>query len=202
MNNVVSSANLKKKDYVINQDEKGVVLLDVNWSRKWACGQFENAQLVSLNFEKIDVVSKNHNKYSTIRIKTSSKLFAKRRFINYGFLIEPGEYAFSGWSLKAAKSESDIGYFKAEKSDLIDESNLLGGSFNVNKGEIVFIGNFFLDCYEKNPIPWRYYPTNKAGFELQKAEYRKKYKFLKNRDIQFRLLKTEHFGLNFESPNY
>ncbi len=197
--NPAFSAKLKKKDYIQSQAEKAVVLFDVSWGRKWACGQFHNAQLTHLAFEKTGVKETDHTKYSKINIETPSKAFAKPKFINYGFLVEPGEYIFSGWSVKAAKSTTDVGYFKADKNDLTSEDGVFAGSFNVKKGETIFIGLFFLDCYE-SPIPWRYYPDGKESFEILKNKYSKKYKFLNKDDIQFRLLKTTSFGQPYELP--
>lgn len=34
--------------------EQGVVLLDVRWGRQWPCGQYQNAQLISFTFDKIE----------------------------------------------------------------------------------------------------------------------------------------------------
>lgn len=194
-----SSAKLKKSDYIQNQTEKSVVLLDVNWGRKWACGEFENAQLTNLSFEKLGIEEGEHNKYSKIEIKTPSRAFAKPVFKNYGFLVEPGKYIFSGWSVKVAKSTTDVAYFKADKNDLVSDEENLGGSFDVEKGETIFIGLFFLDCYKK-PIPWRYYPDGRKSFEIQKNRYIKKYKFLDKDKIQFQLLKTTTFGRHYEIP--
>jgi len=174
ISNFTFAAKLKKNDYIKNKFEKSVVLIDVNWGRKWACGQFENAQLLSLTFEKLGVAIEKHNKYSKIELKTPSRAFAKSNFKNYGFLVEPGEYAFSGWAVKAAKSETDVGTFKATRSDLVTEEVNFGGTFEVQKEEVIFIGNFFLDCY-RSPIPWRYYPDGKEAFEFLKGKYSNKY---------------------------
>jgi len=197
ISNITIAAKLKKNDYIKNKTEKSVVLFDVNWGRKWACGQFENAQLLSLTFEKLGVAVEKHNKYSKIELKTPSRAFAKLNFKNYGFLVEPGEYAFSGWAVKAAKSTTDVGTFKATRRDLVTGEVNFGGTFEVQKDEIIFIGNFFLDCYQ-SPIPWRYYPDGKEAFEFLKEEYSNKYKFIDKDKIQFRLLKTSNFGQPYE----
>lgn len=197
--NLAYSAKLKKKDYLKNKVEKAVVLFDVNWGRKWACGQYENAQLTNLTFEKVDQKENKHNKYSIIELKTPSKLFAKPMFIHHGFIVDPGTYAFSGWAVKVAKSTSEVGYFKAKRSDLINGNAYIGGSFTVEDGEVIFIGSFFLDCYQ-SPIPWRYYPDGKKSFEAQKDRMTKKFKFIDKDTIKFRLLNTTNFGQNYQLP--
>lgn len=71
--------------------------------------------------------------------------------MNYAFLVEPGEYLLSAFSVRVAKSVSKVGYFKAERGELVSAGTSKGGSFTVSVGEIVYIGHFALDCFQ-NPV--------------------------------------------------
>ena len=193
------SAELKKYDYVKHSDEMGVIIVDVNWGRQWGCGKFENAQLERLKFEKFPLDDKGHDKYSEIQLESPSRLFVKNQFHSYGFLVNPGKYAFTEWSVKVAKSTREVGYFNAGRDKLVDGSNYPGGTFEVSANEIVYIGSIFLDCLQ-TPIPWRYYADGKDAFLRHIEEYKKKYKFIKDREIKFRLLDTKYFGEEYSLP--
>ena len=43
--------------YARERGSQGVVLLSVNWGRQWGCGAFENAQLLSLSFDRLSGAS-------------------------------------------------------------------------------------------------------------------------------------------------
>jgi len=186
-------AKLEKRDYSRLSDEMGVVLLDVNWGRQWNCAGNENAQLVSLRFENVSRKPGEHSKYTEISLKTPARLFVNSVFLNYGFLIEPGTYAFTEWSVKVAKSVNDIVFMRASREDLVEGDVYHGGSFTLEAGEAIYIGNFFLDCYH-SPIPWRYYSEGKDSFDRHIGEYKDKFKFLQGTEIEFRILETENFG--------
>lgn len=176
----------------------GVVLADVNWGRQWKCGSFENAQLENLKFERIPL-DKKHDKYSQIILESPSRLFVDNKFIGYGFMVKPGRYALTGWSVKAAKSVHDVGYFNASRDQLVKGDDYPGGSFEVGANEIIYIGNIFLDCLQ-TPMPWRYYTEGKENFHKQAEQYKAKYKFIKDRTITYRLLDTKYFGTPYSLP--
>ena len=197
----VYAAVLNAKKYKEYGEDMGVVLLDVNWGRYWGCGQYENAQLINLKFELFPDNNKTPDKFSVIDLKTPSRLMVDPVFLNYGFLVNPGHYALTGASVKVANSNPiRVGYFKGNKNNFIKDDKAEGGTFTVGKGEVVYIGNFYLDCTENPPIPWRYYSQGHENFKKQVAEYKRKYKFLKDKDVIYRLFKTEHFGLDYELP--
>ncbi len=109
-----NSEKLKSRIYKKNKDSMGVVLLDVNWGRAWNCGGFENAQLTNLVFDKIPLTNSQADKYSSIRLKTPSRLLVDPEYRSYGFIVHPGAYALTGVTIKAARSVNDVGYLRAE----------------------------------------------------------------------------------------
>jgi len=161
---LVQATELKKSDYIKKSNEMGVILIDVNWGRQWNCGGYENAQLESLRFENVSLEGEAHNKYTEIKLESPSRLFVKNHFLNYGFIVKPGKYAFTEWSIKDAKSVQDVGYLKASHDEMVDGEIYHGGTFEVGANEIIYIGNMFLDCLQ-SPIPWRYYTEGKANFK-------------------------------------
>jgi hypothetical protein len=44
---------LTEKAYAAEGQQKGTILLQVNWGRTWHCGKYENAQLQLLVFSKL-----------------------------------------------------------------------------------------------------------------------------------------------------
>jgi len=82
---------------------------------------------------------------------------------------------------------------------LIKDGKPEGGTFTATAGEIVFIGNFFLDC-QTGPMLWRFYPEKKEAFQQQVAEYRTKYPFLEADRFRFRLFRSKYFGNDYELP--
>jgi len=193
------AVELKKNDYVKKSNEMGVVLVDVNWGRQWGCGKFENAQLASLKFEQVPLDDEEHDKYSEIKLESPSRLFVKKHFLSHGFMVKPGKYAFTEWSVKVAKSVREVGYFNAGRDKLVDGNNYPGGTFEVGANEIIYIGNIFLDCLQ-TPIPWRYYTEGKEKFLQHVEQYKTKFGFLKDREITYRLLDTKYFGSSYSLP--
>ena len=177
---------LSADNYEKSITSKGVVLVAANWGRQWKCGDFENAQLVKLEFTNLE-------NEANLQLETPSKLNVNPEFINYGYIVEPGTYALSAFSVKVAKSTSDVGYFSADKNKLIPDNTPKGGTFSVKAGEVAYIGHFFLDCY-KEPIPWRYYPEGKEAFNAYVNSVKKQFTYLSDADISFSILDTTLFG--------
>jgi len=182
---------LTKKNYNNSKNEKAVVIYGVNWGRQWGCAGFENAQLQRLTFTRIDLESGRLDQKNIV-LKTFSKLLAEDRYKAYTMIIAPGEYALSGFDVKIAKSVKEVGHLKAGINELFENGKPTGGTFKVNPGEIVYIGEFGLDCvYE--PIPWRYYIEEK-DFERYIKGFRKEYKFVGDKQVMYRLFQTNKFG--------
>ena len=195
----VAIREVTRKSYQTGIATSAVVVFDVNWGRHWNCGGYENAELMKLEFDRITGEPKAPDAKADFVVDGPSRLTRKLRFLNYAFILPPGEYALSGVSIKVARSVSDVGYLNAKRSDLTKDGKPEGGSFTVAAGEIVFIGNFFLDC-QTGPMLWRYYPEKKEDFQSQVAEYRAKYPFLEAERFRFRLFRTKYFGTDFELP--
>jgi hypothetical protein len=183
---------LSRGNYEEYKNEKAVILYGVNWGRRWGCAGFDNAQLQSLIFSRIDSVS-NDLDGEDIVLNTPAKLFAKNVSESYAIIVEPGEYALTGFDIKIAKSQSDVSHIKAKNMDLFENGKPAGGSFKVNAGEIVYIGDFGLDCAGDEPIPWRYY-IQKEDFESYVAGFKEKYKFIGDEQVIYRLFRTDKFG--------
>lgn len=191
------SEKLDQEIYSKFKDEKGTVLVAVNWGRLWGCGKFENAQLEKLGFESGKATIDSESPGSEILLESPSRVFVDNKFVDYGFIVEPGEYYLSEFSVKVAKSSSDVGYHAAGKDDLVKNGKPEGGMFTVNTGETVYIGHFFLDCYYE-PVPWRFYPDGRDAFEEYKRDIKKQFPYIDESSIKFRLFKSKYFGHDYE----
>jgi hypothetical protein len=105
--------------------------------------------------------------------------------------VAPGEYLLSGFTIKVAKSVSEVGYIAASRSALMKGSPQGAGVFKVAAGETVYIGHFALDCIA-SPILWRYY-LFEDDLKATRA-YKNKYPYLDTSNVAYRPLKTEKFG--------
>ena len=189
--------NVISKDTYTQDKTKGVVLLDVNWGRRWNCGTHENAQLISLAFDKLPMPIISNEVEPTLVLLSPSRLMVDPVFLNYAFSLEPGEYGISAFSIKIADSISKVGFLTAQRDILYKESKPIGGSFIVKPNETVFIGSFYLDCtYE--PTLWRYYPDGRIAFQKLIEKYKKSFPFLDLEDVKFRLFRTKTFGKDYE----
>lgn len=195
----IAIREVTKKTYQDGIADNAVVVFDVNWGRHWNCGGFENAELMKLEFDRIGGPPKAADAKADFVVTGPSRLTRTLRFLNYAFILPPGEYALSGISIKVARSISDVGYLNAKRAELIKDGKPEGGTFTVAPGEIVFIGNFFLDC-QTGPMLWRYYPETKEDFQKQVAEYRAKFPFLEADRFRYRLFKSKFFGTDYELP--
>jgi len=192
------ATNVITKDVYAQSGEKsGVVLLDINWGRWWGCGGSENAQLISLAFDRLPARSLENEAEPSLVVHSPARLTVNPVFLNYAFSLEPGEYALSAFSIKVADSMAKVGYQIAQRSRLYKDGKPIGGSFTVKPGETVFIGNFYLDC-AYGPTLWRYYPADRDAFDKQIAEYKNSLPFLDLSDVKYRLFQTSEFGLDYE----
>jgi hypothetical protein len=180
-------------DSYANRGSKGVVLLDANWGRRWNCGGFENAELRSLSFDRTPPSKSSDDASADLTLEQPPSVLTRSIFVNYALLVEPGKYVLSGFKMKVARSVSDIGYWIAKRSDLIKDGTVQGGTFTINAGETIYIGNFFLDCFQ-HPQPWRYYTEGAEDFRKHLAQYKDKYPFLDIDHVTYRLFETTKLG--------
>jgi hypothetical protein len=172
--------------------EQGVVIVYINWGRTWKCGSYENAQILELTFRKMPLEQST----SQLELVTPSRLMVNPRFERYAYVVAPGEYALTGFDVKVARSVNDVGHFIGDESNLIKEGKPSGGTFNVNAGEVVYIGHFGLDCAVE-PFLWRYYARERSDFELVVTKLRESYPVLRDVPVTFRLFSTEMLGKPF-----
>lgn len=168
----------------------GVIIVQVNWGRRWKCNTYENAQLQAITFTKspIDVPGP-----VSLELETPSKLFVDNRFLPYALVVLPGEYVLTAFDVKIARSTTDVAHIKASKENLIKDGKPVGGSFTVKPGEIVYVGHFGLDCGAE-PFLWRYYIDGRDEFERYVDDFRQKFPFVKTVPVQFRLFSTQTLG--------
>ena len=183
--------------YAQRKNAKGVVVMAINWGRKWGCGTFENAELRSIAFDRVPVQKAADDQRPDLLLDGPLRLIAKPIFVDYALLVEPGEYALSGFNIKVARSASDVGYIIARRSELVKDGQPQAGSFTVGAGEIVYIGNFFLDCTD-SPTLWRYYSEGREGFRTHMGEVKQKYPFLDLDKVQYRLFHTTVLGHEYQ----
>lgn len=188
---------LTKEVYEQTGKTNGVVLLDINWGRWWGCGDHENAQLISLAFDRLPARSLTNKAEPSLVVHSPSRFMVDPVFSKYAFSLEPGEYALSAFSIKVADSATKVGFLTAQRSQLYKNGKPIGGTFTVESGEAVFIGNFYLDC-TYGPTLWRYHPDGRAGFDKQITEYKSSFPFLDLNNVKFRLFKTGEFGQDYE----
>lgn len=186
-----SLVTLDEKTFEKYADEKAIIVLHINWGRMWGCAKVDNAQLVEMNFLRIE--RENSEKREALVFESPSKAFPKDGFKPYELIVDPGVYALSGFRVRVAKSKSDIGYLQVDEGHLIKNGKAIGGNFTANKGEILYLGHIGLDC-SLEPIPWRYYVEGKDQFEGYATELLEYFPYLKGRKLLFRLLETTKFG--------
>jgi hypothetical protein len=138
---VVSEAS--SEAYAKSRSTKGVVILAVNWSRHWNCGGYENAEIMSIGFDRLPIEESASDSSSEVFIDGPSRLMKKPVFLDYALLLDPGEYALTSFDIKVARSVRDVGHFAAKRSHLIENGKPKAGSFEVKAGEVIYIGNFF-----------------------------------------------------------
>lgn len=183
--------------YVAEGNSNGIVLLDVNWGRVWGCAKYENAQLISFGFDRVPLQARSNDDPADFTVVTPNRLLAKQEFESYAFHIPAGEYALSQVVIKIAQSASNIGYWISTRSDTLRNNKPYAGTFKIDAGEAVYIGNFGLDCF-RQPTLWRYYTAGHSGFDVHLEQYARKYPFLNLNNVIYRLFETEVIGYPYE----
>jgi hypothetical protein len=190
----VSAVELTRDAYVAASNRMGVVLLGVSWGRAWGYCGFENVQLQGIAFDRMPVHKVGDEPPADL-ILEGPMLVAKPVSVDYALLLEPGEYALSSFRIKAAKSLSDVGVFRAGRTKLIEGGKPVAGSFKVGANEIIYIGHFAPDCPKTgHPTIWRYYLKDSAAFNDYLAKVKDRFSFLNVETAQFRLLQTTTIG--------
>jgi hypothetical protein len=172
---------------------KGVVLLDVNWGRRWNCGGFENAELRGIAFDRLPTSKSSDDAPADLTLVQPPNLASRPAFDSYAIVVDPGEYVLSGFSIKVARSVSDVAYWVAKRSELLEGGKIVGGSFKVSARETVYIGNFWLDCFQR-PQLWRYYTEGVENFHTHLAQYKNKYPYIDIEHVTYRLFDTDALG--------
>jgi hypothetical protein len=194
------AVEFNEAQYLREKDSAGIVLISVNWSRKWNCGEFENAQLKKLAFDNSDSSARNDTSEADLVLENPSIISSPPVFTHYAYLLPPGRYLLSGFKVKVARSINEVGFFDLKRSDLRRDGKLSFGSFDVGPGQAVYIGHFFIDCAAQ-PIPWRFYLENHASFNQYLNEVEKKYSSLPAENVKFRLFQTDVLGHPFSLDN-
>jgi hypothetical protein len=192
-----ASSEATEKSFARDGVAKGVVLLDVNWGRRWGCGSYENAELRGLAFDRLPSKRTAEDEAADLTLVQGASLLTKPTFISYAAIVDPGQYALSGFDIKIARSASDISHWVAKRSELLKDGKALGGAFKVAAGETVYIGNFFLDCHQ-GPQLWRYYTEGTAAFRQHLQQYKREYPFLDVDAVIYRLFETTTLGTPYE----
>jgi TPR repeat protein len=173
--------------YSQQKDAMGVVLLSVNWNRRLQCSGFENAQLLSLSFDQLPS-SRGDDAPGDIVIEGPPT-----GTVDYAFVAAPGAYALSGFDIRVAKSARDSGGFRAARGRMIRDGASADGGFDVRAGEVVYIGDFSVEC-RRRPIPWRSYPDGPAEFQEYLGRIKSQFPVLDLGKAQFRPMVTKQFG--------
>ena len=175
----------------------GIIIIQINWGRVWKCGKFENAQIQALTFSKSPI---DRSEGVSLELETPSKLFVDNKYLPYAYVVQPGEYILTAFDVKVARSTTDVSHIKGAKDNLIKDGKPVGGTFTVNPGEIVYVGHFGLDCGAE-PFVWRYYIEGRQEFERYIAGFKKKYPFVKEAPVQYRLFSTQQLGNPYSLQN-
>jgi hypothetical protein len=186
-------------DYTKFRDTKGVVILAVDWGRQWGCASSQNAEILSMGFDRLPPNGNANDQPSEIFLDGPPRLTKTRGYVDYALFLEPGEYALSSFDIKVALSSSDIRHFLAGRKNLIQEGQAKAGSFQVGAGETIYIGHFFLDCLQQ-PMLWRYYADGREAFHKHMSRVKQKYPFVDTDKAIYRLFKTP-LGLPYELPD-
>ena len=179
--------NLAEDTY---KSDLGVIVLQVNWGRIWKCNKFENVQLQAMTFSRSPV---DHRESISLELETPSKLFVDNKYLPYALVVQPGEYLLTAFDVKVARSGTDVVHILAGKEKLVREGKSIAGSFKVEPGEIVYVGHFGIECGAE-PFLWRYYVDGRQEFVGSVEAFRKRYPFLKDVPVHFRLFSTRTIG--------
>ncbi|SLM49673.1 conserved exported protein of unknown function [Nitrospira japonica] len=171
---------------------KGAVVLSVNWGRALKCGSYRYAQLRGFGFDRIPLQAVVDGDVPDVFIE-GSPYFKESEPVNYLLAIEPGIYALTHYAIEVAASTFNVKIGTVGPSALMKNGAVIGGTFDVKQGELVYIGHFGLSC-NGEPSFWRDYPDDPGTFDQYKAVIKRRYDLLDVESMQFRPFKTTLFG--------
>lgn len=192
------AGELSEAAYKTEGQAKGVVLLDVDLGRYGKCGGHETAQLRRIAFNRLPASELAAE--SAADAEVTGPLLptaAPRGMRNYAFLLAPGEYAMTRISIRVTQSATQVGNLELGPAQLLPGGVTKAGKFRVAAGEVVYIGNFRVDCSPPMTL-WRYYTEGKPNFAVHVAEYQRSFPYLKLDDVQYRLFETTTIGSPYE----
>ncbi len=195
-----TSSEVTPEAYGRARETHAVVLLSVDWGRRWGFCGVENVQLRTFAFDRMPVRKSGDDEAPDLLLAAPPSLLAgPEAVMHYALLVEPGEYALSISELKAARSVNDVVTYTAGRSQLIQDGRSLAGSFKAASGELVYVGHFGLECVDKRPTIWRYYVEGREGFrDYLATRIGTKYPFLDTGTAQYRLFRTSVIGRDYE----
>lgn len=196
---VLGAEEATAASFSASKQSKGLVLFDVYWSRVWKCGRYENAQLRALVFERgpLNDAPAASPSVTSLSLENPSRLAPPKHFVPYAFLVEPGEYHLTAFEVGFSQSMSKVGAIKPSRAEIVSAGRSKLGSFKVAAGEVVYVGNWGVDCY-RAPIPWRFYTQGKADFAEHLEQYKAKYPFVDTASVIYRLFETTELGEGYE----
>ena len=178
---------------------KGTVILAINWSRLWNCDRFKSAEIVSMGFDRLPISDVTSESPPEVFIDEPSRMMRKPALLDYALLLNPGEYALTSYEIRAVRLARGTRYFRANRSRLIEHGAPRAGSFEVKAGEIVYIGDFFVDC-QQDPVLWRYYTKGRESFRSHMNRVQQKYPFIDPDQVTYRLFQTTNHGREYHLP--
>gem|GEM_PF-1036663 len=187
-----------ESDYTAQRSALGVVLLAVNWGRRWNCGGFQHAELRGFAFDRLPWGGRPPAAAGDMEAEGPEAVLMRPGLQHYALQLPPGSYALSRVRIRATRDTAPLA-LDLSRSELAQDGAPAGGSFQVGAGETVYIGNFALNC-EPAPMLWRYYTQGRENFQHQLLEYRRKYPFLKLDEVHYRLFDTSRFGQPYQLP--
>ena len=171
---------------------KGVILMAVSWKARWGCGEAEHAKLEQISFRRLPLKDSDTNAFD-LRLTDELSLFRfPAPWDYYALQLEPGEYALNSTQVYSALDVSQVSKLVVDPARLLKDGKPQGGSFKVNAGEVAYIGEFALDCYQQ-PMLWRYYIAAQ-GMPKHLHVWKDKYPSLAVDRVAFRLFDTKVFG--------
>lgn len=182
------------------RETHGVVVVAVEWGRRWNFCGFENIQLRTFTFDRVPVRKTGDKEAADLVMDPPPSLLAGPGTTgHHALLVEPGEYALSYSELKLARSVNSVDSYSLGRKKLIADGNSRAGSFTVAAGETVYIGHFSTECVDGNPQIWRYYIMGRAAFkEYLTEKVAPGYPFLDIDTVQYRLFETSAIGNDYE----
>lgn len=177
VSNIPIANEVTLASYKITGDSSAVVIVSVFWGRQWNCGAYHNVEIMSMGFDRYPLQQQTVNNHSDIYIDSPFQLFKKSNYYHYALLLKPGKYALSSYTIKVARTVSDLKRIHANRENLIKNTKSIGVTFEAKAGAVVYIGKFQVNCKNKPIIGYDYIKQEKE-FTTLMAEIKQKYPFI------------------------